>query len=196
MKLQYNNLMSTYFRLKVIGIGFALSGFMFYAFGANHYIDKNANGSNNGTNWANAWESFAAINWSSIQPGDFIYISGGTNSTVYNETLTVGASGANGNPITITRSTESGHDGKVIIDGQSLISYGILNESSKNYITIDGVDKTKFIIRRFTGQGIRLRYNGNNTVKNFTIELNEPTAFSGVFLYGGEWESPPTFAGP
>ncbi len=196
LKLQYNFFMSIYSRLKIIGIGFVFSGFLFYASGTNHYIDKNANGNNDGTSWANAWESFTAINWSTIQPGDFIYISGGNNSTIYNETLTIGATGTSGNPITIARSSENGHDGEVIIDGQSTVSYGILNESSNSNIIVDGVDKTKFIIRQFTSVGIRLRYNGNILVKNFTIELNEPSAFSGIFLFGGEWQTPPTFAGP
>ena len=35
---------------------------------ANHFVNKNASGQNNGTSWANAWESFSAINWGSIQP--------------------------------------------------------------------------------------------------------------------------------
>ncbi len=183
-------------KMRAFIVLFVMAGISIPVYGANHYIDKNANGSNNGTNWTNAWESFASINWNTIQPGDFIYISGGTNSIVYNETLTIGASGTNNNPITIARSTESGHNGKVIIDGQSTRSYGIVNEQSNNYILIDGVDKTKFIIRKFTRQGIRLRYNSYNTVKNFTVELNAPDAFSGVFLFGGEWQSPPTFAGP
>jgi len=49
---------------------------------SNHYVDKNASGQNNGTSWANAWQSFSAINWGSIQPGDFVFISGGTESTI------------------------------------------------------------------------------------------------------------------
>ena len=37
--------------------------------------------------WTNAWESFFDINGTSIQPGDTIYISGGTDSTIYYEEL-------------------------------------------------------------------------------------------------------------
>ena len=56
-----------------------------------HYVDKNASGSNNGTSWTDAWESFAAIVWSSLEPGDILYISGGTDSTIYYETLHIPA---------------------------------------------------------------------------------------------------------
>ncbi len=130
LKLQYNFFMGIYFRLKVIGIGLVLSGFLSYASGANHYIDKNAIGNNNGTSWANAWESFTAIDWSIIQPGDFIYISGGTDSTVYNETMTVNASGTPGHFITFTKGTDAGHNGKVIFDGLGTIQYGIVISKS------------------------------------------------------------------
>ena len=154
------------------------------------YVDKSAKGTNTGKTVTNAWTSFANIGWSSMADGDTLFISGGADSTVYNETLTIGK----GN-ITIARMTTTGHNGKVIIDGQSTRDYGILNQSSYNSVIIDGVDKTKFIIRRFLSQGIRFRYNGGSTIKNFTVELNDPNAFSGVFLFGGEWQSPPTFAG-
>ena len=45
-------------------------------------------------------KSFLLLSWSSIQPGDIVYISGGSDSTQYNEQLTVGKSGTAGNPIT------------------------------------------------------------------------------------------------
>ena len=48
-----------------------------------YYIDKDANGNNNGSSWNNAWESFSDIDWSQIQPGDVINISGGTTSKIY-----------------------------------------------------------------------------------------------------------------
>jgi hypothetical protein len=86
---------------------------------ANHYVDKNANGNNNGTSWSNAWESLSDIEWNQIQPGDIIYISGGTDSTVYNESLTISADGTAANLITIRNGLDAGHNGKVIIQGLS-----------------------------------------------------------------------------
>ncbi len=56
-------------------------------YGTNHYVDKNASGSNNGSSWSNAWESFSAISWSSVSAGDVVYVSGGSDSTVYTETF-------------------------------------------------------------------------------------------------------------
>ena len=61
------------------------------SFSTNYYVDKDANGSNNGTSWTNAWESFASINWNSINPGDIIWISGGTSGKTYFEKLSVNA---------------------------------------------------------------------------------------------------------
>ena len=69
---------------------------------ASHYVDKNSNGNNNGTSWSNAWESFSDIEWNQIQPGDIIYISGGTDSTIYYEQLNINnVQGTAAYPITI-----------------------------------------------------------------------------------------------
>src|SRR2546427_5122836 len=65
------------------------------------YVDKTATGLNNGASWADAWKTFASIRWSLIQPGDTIYISGGGASKTFTESLTVGKSGNDANPITI-----------------------------------------------------------------------------------------------
>ena len=158
---------------------------------SNYYVDKNANGNNNGTSWLNAWQSFSAINWNSIQPGDIVYISGGTDSTIYYEQLTVGKSGTAANPITIIAGkyspSPSGHKGRVIIDGSATRSQSIYVQNI-NYVTIKGFecrnatkgihveDNASYIIidsmyiYNFRGQaGIML--NGANlyTIDNVTI---------------------------
>ena len=113
---------------------------------SNYYVDKNASGQNNGTSWANAWTSFSAINWNSIQPGDIIYISGGTDSTVYYERLVIGKSGTAGNYITIRNSYEAGHNGKVIIEDPNTNTFdGCIYLSNRDWVYIKGIETRKGI---------------------------------------------------
>lgn len=112
--------------------------------GSSWYVDKNATGANNGSSWANAWSSFSAINWSQIQPGDTVYISGGPSSKIYYESLTLPL-GKDG--VTIRDGTDNGHNGEVIIDGQG----------SGTGITING--------RGSLSQDITIK---NMTVQNFS----------------------------
>ena len=136
------------------------------AYSANHYVDKNANGLNNGTSWANAWESFSAINWSSIDPGDVVYISGGTDSTIYYERLqTDQLYGTAANPIVIIAGkyspSPSGHSGRVIIDGGGVRDQSIWIHDSK-YVTVKG-----FELRHATS-GVYVE--GDNWVSNIILD--------------------------
>jgi hypothetical protein len=79
------------------------------------YVDNAASGSNKGTSWVNAWQSIAAINYTSVNPGDTIYISGGTVSKTYKEGFARPKSGTAGNVITISTGQDAGHTGVVII---------------------------------------------------------------------------------
>ena len=115
--------MSTIARLIYISVLFLFLCTIVYP--SDYYVNKNASGQNNGTSWANAWQSFSAINWSLIQPGDVVYISGGTDSTVYYEELDIQTSGSAGNYVTIRNAVDAGHNGRVIIDGDSTLSTGI-----------------------------------------------------------------------
>jgi hypothetical protein len=103
------------------------------------YVDNAASGSNSGTSWTNAWRGFSNIKWLSVLPGDTIYISGGPSGSrkTYAEKLSVGTSGKNGLPITISVGKDSGHNGTVRITGTSG-GFVAVNISSKNWIVIDG----------------------------------------------------------
>lgn len=110
------------------------------------YVNNTASGSNNGTSWTNAWESFADIAWASVAAGDTIYISGGSTSKTYYETLTIGKGGTGtGAMINIdvgaNSASPSGHAGTVIIDGGDTRTRGIFNSwSGYDYIHINGLD--------------------------------------------------------
>ncbi|HEU6449336.1 MAG TPA: hypothetical protein VFV23_12945 [Verrucomicrobiae bacterium] len=94
----------------------------------NWYVDNSlANSLNKGTNWTTAWTNFASIVWNSpgVKAGDTIYISGGNTSQTYRETLTAGVAGAPGAVITISPGQDSGHNGKVIFDGQNVRTKGM-----------------------------------------------------------------------
>jgi hypothetical protein len=108
-----------------------------------HYVDKQTDGKNNGISWRDAWQSFADIKWNQIQPGDTLFISGGTDSLIYYDELSVGASGTVANPIIIIAGKYSpspkGHSGRVIIDGSLTRSQSIYVQND-NFVTIKGFE--------------------------------------------------------
>jgi hypothetical protein len=110
------------------------------------YVDNAATGTNAGTSWANAWESFADIAWASVAAGDTIYISGGSTTKTYNETLTVGKSGTSTSAminidVGANSAAPSGHSGTVIIDGGSTRTSGIAI-SGRDYVYVNGLNGT------------------------------------------------------
>jgi Fibronectin type III domain/Right handed beta helix region len=118
---------------------------------ANFYVDNSVSASGNGSSWASAWKNFSNINWGSIHGGDTLYISGGSTSQTYNETLTVGASGTSGNPITITKGVDAGHNGTVILDEQNTRWNGVYS-TGKSWLTIQNLS-----VRNITDAGISVR---------------------------------------
>ena len=87
-------------------------------FATNFYVRTNGNNSNSGTGTGTgaAWQTLGhALNSSSVQPGDTIYVRTGT----YNESTHVNRDGTNGNPIRIiadtTGATFGGGGGEVVV---------------------------------------------------------------------------------
>lgn len=113
----------------------------------NWYVDSSVGTSGNGLSWATAWKNLSNIVWASVQPGDTIYLSGGTTTKTYAGTMLIAASGSVGNPITITRGVDTNHDGTPIIDGTNTVAWGISNgraAEEQHYITVRGLSVRNF----------------------------------------------------
>lgn len=82
------------------------------------YLDSDATGSNNGTNWANAWVSTTNVVWGSsgVKAGDTLYVSGGYYT---NNGLAIGAGGNSSNWLKVEVGRDSGHNGKVVMKSAS-----------------------------------------------------------------------------
>ena len=100
------------------------------------YVDNAATGNNDGTSWTDAWESFTDVVWSSINPGDTVWVSGGATSKTYTETLRPTKSGTLGNYIVIIRGTTTGHNGEPHLSAT-------VNPSSANYWELNGFSMIK-----------------------------------------------------
>jgi len=110
------------------------------AFGANYYVRHGATGTNNGSNWTNAWNEMSQINFSTLACGDTVWIAGGTYTTSLTPNKTCTSSAV----LTINRvlSTDavpvaaagwsSGFDSQVVISNASI------NLAAGSYITING----------------------------------------------------------
>ncbi len=128
-------------------------------FSADRYVDKNASGSNNGASWTDAWESFDDIDWGDLNPGDTLFISGGTESVTYDDMLEIRASGEEGNPIVVTIGQQPPHNGKVIIEDPNDPAGLVINNES--WVTVSGRvgsgSDQNIVIRRHGNDEIRLR---------------------------------------
>jgi hypothetical protein len=88
------------------------------ALGATRYVDSAATGSADGTSWANAWTTLAAI--TGLSAGDTVYISGGTTGNTKSYTCPSNwnpPSGTVGNRITYQIGQTAAHNGVVIFSG-------------------------------------------------------------------------------
>ncbi len=159
----------------VLSVGHAAS-----SMATDYYVDNQSTGSGSGTTMADAWKSFSAIAWSRISPGDTIYISGGPTSRTYRERLIVGASGTASARITIARSTEQGHSGEVIIDGEYSRGSGVYIDN-KDYVTIRGLSLRHAVDSGGKGE-IYLRSTLGTIIEQCSIEVEK--THGGVHLNG------------
>lgn len=132
--------MTVGFQAKIIFLTILILGFFSWAESsqaADFYIRTGAIGTNDGSDWTNAWSSPASILWNSIQPGDTLHLSGN-----YSSNLVVQKDGLVGQPITIKAVTlaehgtsvgwEEGFAGKVIFSNASI------NLQDRSNIVVDG----------------------------------------------------------
>ena len=155
-------------------------------FAANHYVRPNAysSGNNTGTDWTNAFRGMPAYNhafWTSmLQPGDTVYVAGGTYTTAWN--INKGGTSENAR-IIIKRATvaahgtdigwESGLDRTVMLSGVNIQFYANSSNDYKghDYITVDGVtgNGIKIDLTGVGGHGILLSYNNRGTTNYITL---------------------------
>lgn len=162
-------------RVWVLALTFLLL-LAFNASATNWYVRTGATGSNNGSDWNNAW-SISGINWGSVRGGDTIWLGGGK----YSAGINVGASGSSGSPITIKRATskDSAPTGAAgwssALDSQAVITE--INDSQFSYITIDGNSTygIQVLMSSNGGVGIQAAYSGNvSNLKLLNIEVKGP----------------------
>jgi hypothetical protein len=177
------------------------------AMGANRYVRTSSAGSNNGTDWNNAWNMTSLnANWASVSAGDTIWMAGGT----YTTGMVMGKSGASGNPILIKRPLatdatptaaagwSSGFDSQVIIAPSSAlpISWTALNVGS--YVTFDGrVDSGIRCALDNSGAGdpypgavcfVRSSAGGQTDISFNNMDLAGPAPNSTAFNYGTQYK--------
>lgn len=133
--------------------------------GTDWYVNPNATGFNNGTNWENGWTKFSFIVWGQkgIRAGDKLYLSGGKSSQSYTEKLVTSGSGTQENPIYILVGQDDGHNGHVIINNQINITgqWTTLNGGKNPDLTWQGVFGTNEIMS-FLSSNINLTVCNSN----------------------------------
>ena len=141
---------------------------------SNWYVDSNAGGANDGTSWANAWKSLANI--SGVQPGDTVFISGGSSSQTYPVNAWSPPGGVDGNPITYQTGQDAGQNGVVILNANG--NQFCLSDTS-NVVFSGNVNGAQNM--ELTGQSNRAIYIGRPGTHNMRFSyLYIPNA-PGVF---------------
>ncbi len=200
MKRKYEKCIIKYLLLLFIFV--FLSAFR--ADAVNWYVDNAATGENNGTSWDNALQSFADINWNSVEPGDDIYISGGITEKTYNEPLIlIDLNGDVNNPITIKVGQTAGHNGNVLLRGDQSAAYstdqiyGSIQIRRASYVTIDGNYNNEQRIKVQNGleNGVQIDGNCQNLILTYIDIFDNGNGQSGDNVHGIRINVP-TYAQP
>lgn len=142
---------------------------------AYHYIDHAATGAGTGTSWADAWTSFASVNWNSFASGDTLWVSGGT----YVETVlckrATGSTEADRSWIKTGAAhptLSAGHDGFVTLQG--FFQLGDNSAGVCNWLTLDGEKdgEINWKIEQSATHGVGARY---NNLEGITLRYLEIT---------------------
>lgn len=176
---------------------------------ASWYVDPLAGGANNGTSWANAWNNPTNIVWASVSAGDTIYLSGGSTSQKYYDSLLMPSakSGTLANPIVISHSPDANHNGLVMFSNATIApsstSYGVWVNGAKdsafvaptnNQQVVSGTtavtNNCGFVIYNLIGTNqsdispVVWYFNGGDNVRISYVEVygltNVPTATPGL----------------
>jgi len=145
---------------------------------ASWFVDSAVAVSGNGQSWAGAWKTFANIVWGSVQPGDTVFISGGTTSKNYAGNLVVGTNGTSDTArVTVRIGQDPGHTGRAILSGS-------LQLNNRSFVTIDGsVNGVRSI--EIVNSEVQAQTTSNSTIQY--LEIHGPGAsiqgqFSGAGL--------------
>ncbi len=159
------------------------------AMAANWYVDPNASGANKGTSWTDAWTSLSAI--TGVQPGDTVYISGGSTSQTYpiSKTWQPPCGNSNGGSITYQTGQDTGHNGMVIFDGGGTTPTFIGGTTS--YVTLSGnvSGSQKMTIQNFDSSTIISNANPLYLTLSYIIFSNDggPNALGMINLQCSEY---------
>ena len=164
-------------------------------FAQNLYVDNEAIGANNGTSWTDAWESFADIDWGELDPGETLFLSGGTDSTIYTETLNVNQLyGTADNLITIRNGLDAGHNGKVVIDKERAITQYGIHIVSSSYLRFVGFTLYNvFAYQRGTIQ-VNISWGGSDWIRTNVIYIDSMNIIEnesfGILVDGARKDNP------
>jgi hypothetical protein len=154
------------------------------SFAGNWYVRKGATGSNNGTDWNNAWNEMNQINFSAVACGDTIWIAGGTYTSALSPTKSCTATTVlNIFRVLSTDSVPIGAAGwNSAFDSTVILSNAGINVGNGSaYWTVDGrvgtVASNNFgISAQFTGGNYGIEFAAGASANHLT--------FSHIEIYG------------